>query len=86
MWLIIILIFIMLVFLLFGFYRLAVLLGIGVWGAAAYSLPPFRLSYRPFAGEWLCTFPSVFFLGMAGTWLYLRACLAGPFKMPLSMP
>ncbi|SFJ52591.1 1,4-dihydroxy-2-naphthoate octaprenyltransferase [Halobacillus dabanensis] len=53
----------------FQFYKLAILLAIGLWGAISYSLPPFRLSYRPFVGEWLATFPSVLFLGLAGAWL-----------------
>ncbi len=30
----------------------------GVWAGAAYSLPPFRLAYRPLAGEWLALFPA----------------------------
>ncbi|MGP4061171.1 prenyltransferase [Halobacillus sp. H74] len=51
------------------YYKLAILLSIGLWGAISYSLPPLRLSYRPFIGEWLSTFPSVFFLGLAGAWL-----------------
>ncbi|MGY4690872.1 prenyltransferase [Salibacterium sp. K-3] len=54
-----------------GFFRLGVLLAVGVWAAAAYSMRPLRLSYYPFAGEWLCTFPSIFFLGLAGPWLAL---------------
>ncbi|UOQ45535.1 prenyltransferase [Halobacillus salinarum] len=52
-------------------YRLAILLAIGLWGAISYSLPPFQFSYKPFIGEWLCTFPSVLFLGLAGAWLSL---------------
>lgn len=32
---------------------------IGVIGAVVYSLPPFRLCYRPLAGEWLGIFPPV---------------------------
>ncbi|WP_431803939.1 prenyltransferase [Halobacillus andaensis] len=62
---------IILAFLFLGYYKLAVLLGIGVWGAASYSLPPLQFSYRPFLGEWLSTFPSVLFLGLAGAWLTL---------------
>lgn len=31
---------------------------IGIWAGAAYSLPPFRLAYRPLAGEWLALFPA----------------------------
>ncbi len=56
---------------LFGYYPLALLLVIGVWGAASYSLPPLRFSYIPLAGEWLSTFPSAFFLGLAGVWIML---------------
>ncbi|MCP3031655.1 prenyltransferase [Halobacillus sp. A1] len=54
-----------------SFYKLAILLSIGLWGAISYSLPPLQLSYRPFLGEWLSTFPSVLFLGLAGAWLTL---------------
>jgi len=31
---------------------------IGIWAGASYSLPPFRLAYRPLAGEWLALFPA----------------------------
>ncbi|MFQ3544630.1 prenyltransferase [Halobacillus rhizosphaerae] len=55
----------------FGYYKLAILLAIGLWGSISYSLPPFQFSYRPFIGEWLSTFPSVLFLGLAGAWLAL---------------
>lgn len=55
----------------FGYYPLALLLVIGVWGAASYSMPPLRFSYIPLAGEWLSTFPSAFFLGLAGVWIML---------------
>ncbi|MGP4077640.1 prenyltransferase [Halobacillus sp. K22] len=54
-----------------GFYKLGILLAVGVWGAVSYSLPPLQFSYRPFLGEWLSTFPSVLFLGLAGAWLTL---------------
>lgn len=30
----------------------------GIWAGASYSLPPFRLAYRPLAGEWLALFPA----------------------------
>ncbi|MFB5661101.1 prenyltransferase [Alteribacillus sp. HJP-4] len=70
-WLSILLVMILLVFLMLGYYRLAVLLFVGLWAAVAYSVPPLRFSYRPFIGEWLCTFPSVLFLGFAGAWLAL---------------
>lgn len=54
-----------------GRYNLAILIVIGVWAAVSYSLPPFQLSYRPFLGEWLSLFPSIFFLGLAGPWIIL---------------
>ncbi|WP_281974753.1 prenyltransferase [Halobacillus litoralis] len=63
---------IVLTLLFFQYYKLAILLSIGLWGAISYSLPPLRLSYRPFVGEWLSTFPSVFFLGLAGAWLTME--------------
>jgi 1,4-dihydroxy-2-naphthoate octaprenyltransferase len=40
---------------------------IGMGAAVAYSCPPFKLSYHPLAGEWLCAFPAV------------TACAAGTF-------
>lgn len=52
-------------------YELAILIVIGVWAAVSYSLPPLQLSYRPFLGEWLSLFPSLFFLGLAGPWIML---------------
>ncbi|MRH41366.1 prenyltransferase [Aquibacillus halophilus] len=55
----------------FDFNKIAILLIIGLWGSISYSLPPLRLSYRPFVGEWLATFPSVLALGLAGAWLTL---------------
>lgn len=55
----------------FGFIPVAVLLVVGVWAAASYSLPPFQFSYTPLAGEWLSLFPSIFVLGLAGPWLIL---------------
>lgn len=55
----------------FGFYKIALLLAVGVWGAVSYSLRPLQLSYRPFIGEWLSMFPSVFILGLGGAWLTL---------------
>jgi len=54
-----------------GYPKLGILLAVGVWGAVSYSLPPLQFSYRPFLGEWLSTFPSVLFLGLAGAWLTL---------------
>ncbi|MFZ4453699.1 prenyltransferase [Salibacterium aidingense] len=59
------------VLLMMGYFRLALLIIVGVWAAAAYSIPPLRLSYYPLAGEWLCTFPSLLFLGFGGAWLAL---------------
>ena len=56
---------------LLAYYKLAVLLLVGIWAAASYSLPPLQLSYRPFLGEWLSLFPSILFLGVAGAWLIL---------------
>src|SRR5690625_450625 len=52
-------------------YELTILILMGLWGATSYSLPPFLLSYRPFLGEWLSLFPSIFFIGLAGPWLIL---------------
>ncbi|WP_411344414.1 prenyltransferase [Paenibacillus sp. WLX1005] len=57
------------ILLLTGQYRLAILLLVGIWGAASYSLPALRLSYYPLAGEWISTFPSALFLGLGGAWL-----------------
>lgn len=54
-----------------GRYELTILIIIGVWSATSYSLPPFRLSYRPFVGEWFSLFPAIFFLGIAGPWIIL---------------
>ncbi|KGX91715.1 prenyltransferase [Pontibacillus marinus] len=70
-WIILILSMIVVAFIIFDYYKLAILLSIGLWGAISYSLPPLRLSYRPFLGEWLSTFPSVLYLGLAGAWLTL---------------
>ncbi|WP_416150766.1 prenyltransferase [Salipaludibacillus sp. HK11] len=70
-WLAIVLILIALLFAMFAQYKLTVLILIGVWAAASYSLPPLRLSYRPFLGEWLSLFPSILFLGFAGAWISL---------------
>ncbi len=33
--------------------------GLGLMGAVFYSLPPLRLSYRPFLGEWGALFPAM---------------------------
>lgn len=54
-----------------GRYELTILIIIGIWSAISYSLPPLRLSYRPFLGEALSLFPAIFFLGIAGPWIIL---------------
>jgi len=56
-----------------GKYELTILIIVGVWAAASYSLPPFRFSYRPFLGEWLSLFPAIFSLGIAGPWIILES-------------
>lgn len=33
--------------------------GLGLWGAVSYSVPPLRLSYRPYLGEWLALMPAM---------------------------
>ncbi|WP_411843560.1 prenyltransferase [Salinicoccus sp. HZC-1] len=53
-------------------YALSVLLVVGIWGAATYSLKPFRFAYRPLLGEWLSLFPSMLLLGLAAPWLMLE--------------
>lgn len=54
-----------------GRFEITILIIVGIWAAISYSLPPLRLSYRPFLGEWLSLFPAIFFLGIAGPWLIL---------------
>lgn len=54
-----------------GHGKISLLILVGVWAAASYSLSPLRLSYRPFLGEWLSLFPSMFLLGLAGPWLIM---------------
>lgn len=71
-WLTIILLIIAGVMTILGHIKLTVLIVVGVWAAVSYSLPPLRLSYRPFLGEWLSLFPAIFFLGLAGPWLILE--------------
>ncbi len=39
----------------------------GVWAAVGYTMPPLRLAYRPFLGEW------------AGAWPAMVACTAGAY-------
>ncbi|MBM7601257.1 1,4-dihydroxy-2-naphthoate octaprenyltransferase [Virgibacillus halotolerans] len=70
-WLAIVLLIIAVLFAIFAQYELTILLLIGVWAAASYSLPPLRLSYRPFLGEWLSLFPAILFLGFSGPWIIL---------------
>lgn len=36
-----------------------VFLLVGMWACLAYTLPPFRLAYRPWLGEWLAAFPAI---------------------------
>ncbi|SEQ49100.1 1,4-dihydroxy-2-naphthoate octaprenyltransferase [Virgibacillus subterraneus] len=70
-WLILSLSLIVVGLIIFGYFKIALLLAIGLWGAISYSLRPIQLSYRPFIGEWLSMFPSVLILGLAGAWLTL---------------
>lgn len=56
-----------------GQTELAILIVVGIWGAASYSLRPFRFAYVPLAGEWLSLFPSMLLLGLAAPWLMLEA-------------
>lgn len=70
-WISIILLVIASVMAAFGQFEYTVLVVVGVWAAASYSLPPLQLSYRPFVGEWLSLFPAIFFLGLAGPWVLL---------------
>lgn len=72
-WLAIILLAIGILLAILGQYELTLLIVIGVWCAASYSLPSIRLSYIPFLGEWLSLFPAMFFLGLAGPWIILDA-------------
>lgn len=71
-WISIILLVIALVMIIFSRFELAVLIVVGVWAAYSYSMPPLRLSYRPFVGELLSLFPAIFFLGLAGPWIILE--------------
>ncbi len=66
-----ILVFAAALFFLFGQIELAILCMVGLWGAATYSLAPFRFAYRPFLGEWLSLFPSLLLLGLAAPWIML---------------
>ncbi|GAB3064950.1 prenyltransferase [Salinicoccus sesuvii] len=60
-------------FIVFGRVELAILTIVGLWGAISYSLKPFRFAYRPFLGEWLSLFPSMFLLGLAAPWIMLES-------------
>lgn len=71
-WISISLIMIALIMAIINRLELSILILIGVWAAYSYSLPPLRLSYRPFLGEWLSLFPAIFFLGLAGPWIILE--------------
>jgi len=57
----------------FAQYELSILLLIGIWAAASYSLPPLSLSYRPFLGEGFSLFPAILSLGIAGPWIILES-------------
>lgn len=70
-WLTISLLLLVFILLITAKFKLACLLFIGVWATVSYSVPPFLFSYRPFAGDWLSLFPSLFALGIAGPWLVL---------------
>lgn len=50
---------------------------IAVWSAVTYSLPPFRLAYRPLLGEWLAAWPAIV-AGAAGTFYLLTRRFAWP--------
>lgn len=71
-WLTIVLLVVAIIMAFVAQFKLTILILIGVWAAVSYSLPPLRLSYRPFLGEWLSLFPAIFFLGLAGPWLVLE--------------
>src|SRR5699024_10986944 len=60
-----------LAFLILGYPKLAILTLVGIWGAASYSLKPFRLAYYPFLGEWFSLFPTMLMLGIAAPWILL---------------
>ncbi|SDJ24003.1 1,4-dihydroxy-2-naphthoate octaprenyltransferase [Salimicrobium halophilum] len=60
-----------LAFLILGYVKIAVLLAIGLYSAVAYSLPSLRFSYYPLLGEWVATFPAVYFIGLGGVWLLM---------------
>ncbi len=53
-------------------YMIYVYLLVGLWGAIAYSQPPWCLAYTPLLGEWLAAFPAIvacslaFYQGLEG--------------------
>lgn len=51
-------------------------LAVGLWAPLSYSLPPFALAYRPFAGEWLSAFPALMACSL-GTYWVLTDTLGG---------
>lgn len=53
-------------------YVLSIVMAIGIWSALSYSLPPLRLSYAPFIGEWLCAFPAMISLSLTSPLFYLH--------------
>lgn len=53
-----------------------VFLLVGTWSGLAYTLPPFRLSYRPFLGEWLSAFPTILCC-TAGSFFIMTGYLSG---------
>lgn len=66
-----VMLFISILFFIFGYMKLGILTIIGIWGALSYSIKPFSFAYRPLAGEWLSLFPSMLFLGLAAPWIML---------------
>ena len=71
-WISIIILLIALIMAILNRFELTILILVGVWAAYSYSLPPLRLSYRPFLGELFSLFPAIFFLGLAGPWILLE--------------
>lgn len=54
-----------------------VFLLVGTWAGLAYTLPPFRLAYRPLAGEWLAAFPAILSC-TSGSFFVLTGKVTGP--------
>lgn len=74
----------------YGAKPLAIILLIGIWSSFTYSLPPFRFSYIPFLGEWLCAFPAITALSLTPAllrfqhipeWAIQNACLHGLWSL-----